>query len=302
MKRILITGTNSYIGTSLERWLKKYPNKYEVKLVSLRDGSWKEEDFSAYDVVFHVAAIVHNKEKSEMKELYHKINTDLTIELANKSKESGIKHFIFMSSMSVYGIEGKIGKEVIIKENTPCYPQTYYGKSKLQAEQQLSNLEDEKFIISIIRAPMIYGPNCMGNYIKLRKLAVRVPIFPATNNRRSMLYIDNLSECIRLIIDNQDSGLFFPQNKEYVNTSQLVKLIAKENLKGIYLSNVLRFIISFFCKKINIFGKVFGNLVYDFNLSNYRNFEYCIFEFDESVSLSEQKNRANNLNEDEEYI
>ena len=100
MKRILITGKNSYVGNSFEKWLSRYPDDYVIEKISLRDESWKEHDFSKYDVVYHVAAIVHKKEKPDMKSLYFKINRDLTVELAKKAKNSGVKQFIFLSTMA----------------------------------------------------------------------------------------------------------------------------------------------------------------------------------------------------------
>lgn len=289
--RILVTGDKSYVGISLKSWLSKWPDKYNVDFISVRDDKWKNNDFSNYDVLFHVAAIVHEKEEVEMEELYYGINKDLTIELANKAKMSGIKQFIFMSSMSVYGLEGKVEGSMIINSDTPCNPTTFYGKSKLGAEEEINKLNDENFKVVIIRAPMVYGPDCPGNYARLRKLAIKVPIFPLINNQRSMIFIDNLTEFIRLMVENQEEGLFFPQDKEYVNTSELVKEIAKENSKKVYLSKSLYLGIIFFGKKVNVLNKVFGNLVFDLKVSNYGNFSYCVSNFEESIKVSEKQYR-----------
>ena len=136
-----------------------------------------------------------------------------------------------MSTLSVYGLVGTVGKEVMINKDTPCRPNSFYGKSKLEAEGLLERLQNEDFKVAILRVPMIYGPNCPGNYEQLRRITDKTPIFPSINNNRSMIFIDNLSEFVRLLIDNQDNGLFFPQNLEYINTSYLVALIAKENTR-----------------------------------------------------------------------
>ena len=229
--KILITGNTSYAGRSLEKWLLQWPDKYLIEYISLRNEEWKDKDFSLYDVIFHVAAIVHQKEKPEMEELYYRVNRDLTIALANKAKNAGVKQFIFMSTLSVYGLVGTVGKEVMINKDTPCRPNSFYGKSKLEAEGLLERLQNEDFKVAILRVPMIYGPNCPGNYEQLRRITDKTPIFPSINNNRSMIFIDNLSEFVRLLIDNQDNGLFFPQNLEYINTSYLVALIAKENTR-----------------------------------------------------------------------
>ena len=102
MKHILITGANSFVGTSVEQWLAKEPEKYEVDTVDTINDKWREADFSKYDVVFHVAGIAHVDPKPEMAPLYYKVNRDLTVEIARHAKKQGVKQFIFMSSMIVY--------------------------------------------------------------------------------------------------------------------------------------------------------------------------------------------------------
>lgn len=287
--RILVTGEKSYVGMNLIKWLSKWHERYDIEFISLRNEKWKRVDFSNYDVLFHTAAMVHVKEHPEMESSYLRVNRDLTIEIAEKAKKSGVKQFIFMSTISVYGLSGKVGKELVIDKYTPCNPTTLYGKSKLEAEIELNKLNDKSFKVAIVRAPMVYGPNCPGNYARLRKLVKSTPVFPDINNKRSMLFIDNLSEFIRLIMDNEDSGLFFPQNKEFVDTAELVKLISKENSKNIYLSRVLALGIVQLRKQINIVDKVFGNLVIDSNLSNYLDFNYCVADLPNSVVICESK-------------
>ena len=263
MKKILITGKNSYVGKSLERWLEKYSDKYSIDCISLRDDSWKEKDFSKYDVVFHVAAVVHKKEKPEMESLYFKVNRDLTVMLAKKAKLAGVKQFIFMSTMSVYGEEGKIGQEVVINRETSPNPKTYYGKSKIEAENQLKELVNETFKVIILRPPMIYGPNCPGNYMRLETLAKKIPVFPLIENKRSMLHVNKLSDVIKKIIDDEAKGLFLPQDDEYVNTSILVKNLAEQSGNRIFLSRFMGTIIKLVGKRIDLINKVFGNLVYE---------------------------------------
>jgi len=263
MKKILITGVNSYIGTSLEKWLEKYSDKYYIDTLDMKDNEWKNRDFSKYDVVFHVAAVVHKREKPESKSLYLKVNRDLPVEVAKKAQETGVKQFIFMSTMAVYGEEGKIGKEVVITKDTKPNPKTYYGKSKIEAEYELNKLTNENFKIVELRPPMVYGPNCPGNYARLEKLALKSPIFPMIENKRSMLHIDKLCEYVREYIDEEVEGVFFPQDDEYVNTSLLVKRIAEQNGKTIYMSKSMGWMIKLIGKKVSFVNKVFGNLVYD---------------------------------------
>src|SRR5699024_10788005 len=159
MKKVLITGVNSYVGNSLETWLQQYPEEYKVDKISVRHDDWKEKDFSQYDSIVHVAGIAHQKETKKNRDLYYRINRDLAIDLANKSKKDGVKHFVFLSTMSVYGIE-----EGVITEDTPLIPKTHYGISKKEAEESIASLEDENFKVAILRPPMIYGKGCPGNY------------------------------------------------------------------------------------------------------------------------------------------
>lgn len=283
MKRILITGENSYIGTSVEKWLKQYPDQYSVDTISVRGDSWKKKDFSRYDVVFHVAGIAHVSADPKKKDLYYKVNRDLTIEVAKKAKSSGVKQFIFMSSIIVYGDSTREKK--VIDRNTVPKPTNFYGDSKLQAEQGIIPLQDKEFKVVIIRPPMIYGKGSKGNFPKLVKLARVLPIFPDFDNQRSMLHIDNLCQFIKLMIDNEEAGIFFPQNKEYVNTSQLVKNIAEAYGKNIKLVKLFNPIIYLTLGKINYVNKVFGNLVYRKELSEYKA-NYQIRSFKESIQLT----------------
>ena len=228
MKKILITGAGSYIGTSFDRYLKeKYPDQYEVDTVDMIDGGWRKKSFSGYDSVFHVAGIAHRKETEKNAELYYKVNRDLAADCAAKAKNDGVKQFVFLSSMSVYGLNsGYIGSDTLPN------PKTNYGKSKLQAEIALKKSESADFAVAVLRPPMIYGKGCRGNYNTLKKIALKSPFFPNIDNKRSMLYIENLCGFVRALIDNRDRGLFFPQNKEYVNTTRLAELICKYNGKN----------------------------------------------------------------------
>ncbi|TAH75068.1 MAG: NAD-dependent epimerase/dehydratase family protein, partial [Anaerolineaceae bacterium] len=236
MKRILITGADSYIGTSLEKWLEKYPDKYTVDTVDMKGEGWRLKSFAGYDVVFHVAGIAHVSSDSKREALYYKVNRDLTIETAMKAKFDSVKQFIFMSSIIVYGdIHSSLG---FIDRHMIPTPNNFYGKSKLQAEEGIMKLASEEFKTVILRPPMIYGKGSKGNYPKLAKAAQKLPIFPDIDNERSMLHIDNLCEFIKLIIDNEEDGLFFPQNEEYVKTSELVKTIAEAHGKKIMLTKI----------------------------------------------------------------
>jgi UDP-glucose 4-epimerase len=281
MKRVLITGKNSYIGTSLENWLMREPEAYTIHRIDMKDGSWKEKDFSQYDVVFHVAGIAHIKETKQNQDLYYKVNRDLAIQTAQKAKQDGVSQFIFISSMSVYGID----TGVIYKDTVPN-PKSNYGKSKLEAEELIKQLEDHNFKVTIIRPPMVYGKDCKGNYPRLVKLALKLPVFPEVENKRSMIHIDNLSELIRLLIDDYAGGLYFPQNKEYVNTSEMVRLIAEVHGKKIKMTKMFNWKIRLMSRFIGVVNKVFGDLVYEKEMSAYEK-DYWVCGFEESIEVSE---------------
>ena len=285
MKRILITGKNSYIGTSLENWLGKVPSKYKVDTIDMENASWKQKDFSGYDVVFHVAGIAHVSADPRKEELYYKVNRDLAIETALKAKTEGVKQFIFMSSIIVYGDSSENTR--LINKNTVPIPSNFYGNSKLQAEEGIKRLESDAFKVVVLRPPMIYGKGSKGNYPRLSNLAKKTPIFPDISNERSMLHIDNLCEFIKIMIDKEESGLFFPQNTEYVKTSELVKAIAKVYGKKIRLTRLFNPLIRLMFG-IGIVNKVFGNLVYDKSMSNYDKANYRIRSFRESIELTER--------------
>ena len=279
MKNILITGAKSYIGTSFENYMKQFDG-YNIETVDMLDDSWRKKDFSIYDVVFHVAGIAHSDTKNvseETKKKYYAVNTDLTVETAKKAKESGVGQFIFMSSIIVYGSANEY-----ISNDTIPKPDNFYGDSKFRADNAIHTMQSDKFNVVSVRPPMIYGKGSNGNYPRLSALAKKTPFFPDFNNQRSMLYINNLCECIRLIIDNEEKGYFYPQNSEYVKTSELVKIINPK----IKLTSVFNFAIRLL-KNVTIFKKVFGNLTYDKKMSECFQYKYCIKGFEESVKETE---------------
>lgn len=262
MKKILITGANSYIGTSFEKYMQQFEEEYQIDTISLKDESWKVKDFSKYDSLIHLAAIVHRKETNE--KIYYDVNRDLAKEVAEKSKKEGIQQFIFFSTMAVFGVE-----HGIITNETPLTPKNAYGKSKLEAEKLINNLRNNDFKVVIIRPPMVYGKGCTGNYIKLSAFAKRSKIFPKINNKRSMIYINNLMFFLKLLIDESLDGTFHPQNSEYMNTSQLVKLIAEQHHRRVKLTSFFNFPIQLSIGISSTINKVFGNLIYSQEMSGF---------------------------------
>ena len=291
MKKILITGANSYIGTSFENYMQQWPEQYQVDTVDMIDGTWREKDFSGYDCVYHVAGIAHSDTGNvteERKAFYYKINTDLTVETARKAKAEGVKQFIFMSSAIVYGDSAPIGKSKVITKDTPVNPANFYGDSKVQAENGILPLSDDSFKVVVLRPPMIYGPGSKGNYPVLAKLARKMPVFPKVNNQRSMLYIGNLMEFVRLMVENEEQGIFWPQNDEYSNTTELVKLNANAHGKKILTVPGFTWALKILSHVTGLVNKAFGSLSYDKEMSVYKQ-DYCKVSLAESIAATEEK-------------
>ena len=286
MKKILIAGKNSFIGTSFEKYINEnYSSDYQINTVDLLDPQWNKQSFAGYNVVFHVAGIAHSdngKISREKEKLYRSVNTDLTIKVAQKAKKDGVEQFIFMSSAIVYGDSAPIGKKKIIYNDTEPNPKNCYGDSKLQAEKGLLLLDDKDFKVCILRPPMIYGKGGKGNFPILEKISKKTFIFPYVKNERSMLYIGNLVEFVRLVIKNSDAGIYHPQNNEYSNTSELIKMIAKERGRKIILFKGFTFFLKILSLFFGVITKAFGNMIYDKSISEY-NEEYCKYSLNESI-------------------
>ena len=277
---VLITGAGSYVGTQVENWLKK-DSRFQVDAVDTFGDNWKKADYSKVDVVYHVAGIAHVNADPKMEPLYYQVNRDLTIAIAKHAKLAGVKQFIFMSSMIVFHESQSLKAEVLTKDTLPN-PNGFYGDSKLQAENGLKELECETFKVCILRPPMIYGPNSKGNFPRLAKLAVKTPLFPAYHNKRSMLFIYNLSEFVKQAILRQLSGTFYPQNRELADTVEIIRFFAKEAGHKVWITRLLNPFVwlgSFVLQPIN---KMFATYYYDPEMSK-MDFDYQLVSFDESL-------------------
>jgi UDP-glucose 4-epimerase len=283
LKNILITGRGSYIGSSFETYLGQFGDAYRVTALDLKNENWKFYDFSGYDAVFHVAGIAHADLKNA-DELYFRVNRDLAVKTAAKAKSDGVKQFIFMSTMKVYPAP-TLKKPIEITAETQPAPNSSYGLSKLQAEQSILAMEDASFRAVILRPPLVYGPGCKGNYPKLSEYGQKLSVFPDVENRRSMLFIENLCEFVRLMIENNERGIFFPQNGEYICTSKIVADIAAfygRDICLIKMGSLLK-AASVIFKKLN---NAFSTYTYNQNMSAYRQ-DYRVADLAESVMITE---------------
>lgn len=272
MKKVLITGAGSYVGESVRRYINSTTNDIRIDVIDSKGDNWKMADFSKYDCVYHVAGIADVNGGAKNKDLYYSVNRDLTIEVAKHAKECGVKQFIFMSSMIVFHESQSLSKEILSFDAVPK-PNGLYGDSKLQAEVGLQRLADDNFKICILRPPMIYGPNSKSNFHLLVKLARITPVFPAWHNKRSMLYIDNLSEFVKMCILNELEGIYYPQNKELADTVEIIRYFAQHSGHRIWISKALNpfvWIGAFFLQPLN---KMFATYYYDPQMSKV-DFEY----------------------------
>ena len=287
MKNILIIGKDSYIGESIYVWLNKYPDKYNVDIVSPLNSAWKENDFSKYETVVDLAGIAHIANITEdMKDLFYSVNRDLTIEIGEYAKMHGVKHFIYFSSMNVYGDFCQI-----VKDRNAENPTSFYGDSKYQGDIGLRKLADENFKVASVRPPFVYGKNCKGNYNTVKNLAIKLPVFPTFQNKKSMIYIDNLCEFVRLLISEELGGVFTPQNKELVSTAELIKEIAKNNNHKVLFTGIFNWLIPTAMKMVGSIKKAFTDDSYELSLSDHFDFKYCIVDFEKSIYFTEQKRR-----------
>lgn len=285
MKRVLITGSGSYVGRAVMTRLAEEPEKFQVEEISVRGEEWKTRDFSAYDCVFHVAGIAHVDPDPTREPEYMRVNRDLALEVAAKAKADGVGQFIFMSSAIVYGDSAPLGGGEAITLTTVPHPANFYGRSKLEAEEGLRKLETDGFAMAAVRAPMIYGPACRGNFPRLVAMARKLPVFPDVDNRRSMIYIGNLAELIAGLIERGAGGLYLPQNAEYSRTSDLVARMARLLGRGMHLTKAFNPLLKGLLRNHPLALKAFGSMWYDQTASD-AGFDYRRYSLDESLALT----------------
>ena len=237
---ILLTGSSGFIGSYFQD---NYNKENKISTFSFQNDRLDKLDLIDIDTIIHLSALVHQMGGAS-KEAYWKINVDNTLELAQKAKKHGVKHFIFISSVKVYGEE----TDTPYNETTKCTPQDDYGKSKLEAENKLLELEDNApkgisvgyFKVSIIRTPIVYGYGVKANIKNLINLIKKAPVLPFSqiNNSRSMVYIGNLCALIDKLCKIKTSGIFLAADDHAVSTSKLIELIASDLHKNIYLIKI----------------------------------------------------------------
>lgn len=281
--KILLIGKNSYIGNHIDEWLTRYGHQVEQLDVLTED--WKNYEYSAYDSIVHVAGIVHRPDCKDW-DLYKRVNTDMPIEIAAMAKGQGTKQYVYFSTMGVYDFGKKLDSSVI-DENTPLLKDrnSLYGKSKLLAEVGLKKLQDTNFKVSIVRPPSVYGKGCKGGYISgFAKIVRLLPVIPRAylNARQSFIYIDNLSECVRIIIEHHLPGIFCPQDDCTPNANELFEAIANglgKKYRDSKLLGLCMRMVSF----IPLVKKAYGGIGYSRSLSDIKGYDYQVVAFEEGI-------------------
>ncbi len=263
-KTLMITGASGFIGSN---FIEKYKDKYNIIPVDLLKTKPEELDFTNVDCVLHLAALVHQMNGAP-REKYFEVNTELTRRMAEKSKKHNVKHFVFYSTVKVYGYDGDLyNHNIVLNENSSCNPvNDPYGESKWEAEKILRNLEDNNFTVGIIRPPMVYGKGVKGNMESLIKLIKKLPVLPFNydENKRSLVNIENLMYLTSLVIDKEAQGVFLPLDKKNLSLKEITEGIEKAyNLKRINLPMIQPFFWILTKLKPNIMVRLYGSLQFE---------------------------------------
>lgn len=279
--KVLIVGKDSYIGNHIDEWLKKH--KHKVTQLDVLNDSWREYDYSSFDSIIHVAGIVHRPNCQDW-ELYKKVNADMPVAIANIAKTQGVRQYIFLSSMGIYGKKKELHSNIIDIDTIPS-PNSMYGRSKLMAEEGLKKLQDKNFNVVCIRPPSVYGKGCKGGYISgFASIVRKIPFIPIAyeNVKQSFLYVENLAELVRILLERRWSGTFCPQDDKAVSANELLKAIANGMGVKKHGSRVLGYcvhLLSF----LSIVKKAYGGIEYSKSLSTFNSINYVVVPFEEGM-------------------
>jgi len=211
---IFVTGVTGFVGQRLAVRLKVFGERvkvlsrshhpeYETVVCNLQSEIIPDDVLDGVDIVFHLAGFAHDMgDTSKIENLYRTVNVDATIRLAQVAVKSNVKKFVFISSVKAGG-SSTFGK--CISEKNQGDPEGIYGKTKREAELKLLKIGKESGMhVSIIRPSLVYGPNVKGNLLLMLSGIKKgwFPPLPETNNKRSMIHVDDLVRAILLIAEN----------------------------------------------------------------------------------------------------
>ena len=277
MKSVLVSGKTGVLSNTIANYL-QLKEDILVSQVSLRDENWKAQSFCQYDTIVHVAGVTPKDVISS--EHYYKVNTELTVAFAEKAKQDGVKHFIYISSMSVYGITPKCQAVCgAISRTTPCIPIGDYGKSKLLAEERLHCLGNENFQISLIRVPSIYGPGMTMYLEQYQNLNQKFKILPNVflENYKSAIYVENLCELVYMVSCEKGGGVYCPDDGKYSAVDYCVALDSEKKR-----SKLLGIIVKMLSRNKRI-QNYFGAVYYDEVCARVFGGKYRIYNLKDAV-------------------
>ena len=242
---LLLTGATGFVGQHLLSALIQRNLPYQTAVRTQAGNSAHSECISVGDInahtawsqalegvtdVVHLAARVHitQETSTDAYAAFRAVNTEGTLNLARQAAAAGVRRFVFLSSVKVNG-EGS--PHAYRETDTPA-PEDAYAVSKWEAEQGLWEISaDTGMQIVILRIPLVYGPGVAANFLQLLKTVNKGWPLPLRGiaNRRSLLYIGNLVDAIRVVLEHPDAAnkLFLLSDGQDVSTSQLVELIAQ---------------------------------------------------------------------------
>lgn len=284
-KKVILVGIGGYIGGKFTEYINNHYPDWQIDAVDSMNRKWAEADFSGYDAVYNVSGLAHANARQGSEELYYQVNGQLPIDVATKAKEEGVPLFVQMSSQIVYGDMSGLGEEKMITAETVPSEPTVYGKSKMMAERGLMALVDDNFQVAIMRPPLIYSEFARDNFPRLVNFAKKMPIFPKLENKQSMVYVDNLCELVKLVIEHNKGGIYFPQQECYIETSKIVADIAKAVGNKMWQTRIFNPALRLLSKvpQLGFIHKAFGSIAYDMELSNHFEGKYRVVSYEESI-------------------
>lgn len=244
--RILVTGSNGFVGEALFHYLQKVEQYHVSGSVRTTDVARKNlftvselsENTDWFDalkgqhVVVHVAARAHVMDDSVGEPLaeYRRVNVAGTLNLARQAASAGVRRFIFISSIKVNGESTTIGSP--FQHLDKAMPKDPYGISKAEAEAGLWQINKESGMeIVIIRPPLVYGPGVKANFSSMMKLVSKNYPLPlgAICNRRSMVALDNLINLISTCINHPKAAnqTFLVSDDHDISTTKLLEMMTQ---------------------------------------------------------------------------
>jgi nucleoside-diphosphate-sugar epimerase len=289
MSKVFVTGGRGFIGTAVLSQLKQLGHKpvlvsrsssigktpYEEVIIDGLDANtdWGKS-LQECDVVIHLAARVHimNDTSSDPLTEFRKVNTEGTLNLARQALESGVKRFIYLSSVKANGETTRLGFP--FRPDDHSIPKDPYGQSKYEAERELLKLaKSNNMEVVIIRPPLVYGPGVKANFLRLMNLVNKeYPLpFGSVTNLRSFVGLDNLVDLICLCADSEKTPaaaneVFLVSDREDVSTAELIQKLARLLDKNVILLPVPVSLMTFIAKllgKSDMVHRLFGSLQVD---------------------------------------